>query len=79
MNANGWSTLTVDDAERRLARGLRRLGAIQADIDAWDSAGVPVPADVLDAYEEAAHRLSAFADAWGFDIGDVDMCRLVPH
>jgi prophage tail gpP-like protein len=75
MNANGWRTMTVEDAERSIANGLGVLARLQADIDAWDAARMPIPQDVLSDYDTVADALSAFADEWGFDVDDVTLAR----
>ena len=71
MTTNGWRTMTVEQAEYVLDRQMYSLSCIQCAMDGYDRDGIPIPTDLLSMYQDNIDRLSAFADAWGFDIGDV--------
>lgn len=68
---NAWNTPNVDTINATLDRKLRRLAASQETIDAYESAHIPVPVDIIAEYQTRADSLIAWADTWGFDVSDV--------
>jgi hypothetical protein len=71
MSNRSYRTLTIDEVEQRLERGLTMLASAQHALDSYDSAHIPAPSDVIAHYQHVADALSSFADEWGFDLSDV--------
>ena len=68
---NAWNTPNAETIDTIMARKLRRLADTQDIIDRYDSAHIPVPADLIAEYQTRADSLIAWADMWGFDVSDV--------